>query len=105
MFKLIITAAAFAALVPTIAIAEEAPRQVQISIADLNLSSEAGKAQLNRRIETAVRKVCEAAQPNDIRSSMAAKSCTETARANARNAVQVQIARQTTSTTIATASR
>jgi UrcA family protein len=103
MFKLIITAAALAALSPAATFAQDAPRQVQVSYSDLDLSTEAGKAQLNRRIETAVRGDCESQGRNDLKSSMAVRSCTDEARAKARSEVQSKIASRTAPTVVATA--
>lgn len=105
MFKIITAAAAMATLSPTATIAQEEPPQVGVSYADLNLSTEAGKAQLNHRIEIAVREVCGSQQRNDLKSSMAVRSCTAKARENARSAVNAKIAARTASTAIATASR
>jgi UrcA family protein len=76
--------AAFAA---TIAIAPAAASNSTTHIvryADLDLSSEAGRTTLDRRIDYAVRMVCGSAQSGTIQEKLSVEKCSATARASAK---------------------
>jgi UrcA family protein len=106
MFKIVtIAAAALATLAPTASFAREAPRQLQISFNDLNLSTEAGKTRLNRRIEIAVRKVCAEDDFKNLKSIAAARACESKAREGVQDAVKAAIAARGTSANVKTAAR
>jgi UrcA family protein len=91
MFKTFIIAAAVAAFIPAIASAQESPRQVSVQVADLDLTTTTGQAQANRRIEAAIRKVCDSVDQADLAQRAAARKCVVTARANAHKMVETQI--------------
>ena len=81
----IVTAAALKA-VP--ALAEPAPGEVAVSYvqtADLDLSSDAGKRQLERRLVTAARDVCGTASDADLEGANAVRKCVDNVLAKARD--------------------
>ncbi|WP_137680498.1 UrcA family protein [Aurantiacibacter suaedae] len=79
--KLAIAASALA-LAPTVSAAEGEQRSTRVSYADLDLATAEGVAELDRRIDSAAREVCEAdRQTTGTRlESRAARECVETAR-------------------------
>ena len=56
MKKTLLIAAAFAA-VPSIAVAQDAP-SATVAVADLDLTTSAGQAKLDKRIDQAIRRMC-----------------------------------------------
>ena len=56
-----------------------APASVTVSYRDLNLHSAAGRAELDRRLDRAVRAVCPAPDLRNLREVRAADACRETA--------------------------
>ncbi|MCW3838450.1 UrcA family protein [Sphingomonas canadensis] len=64
------------------AIAQDAP-VARVSYADLDLGSAAGRAQLEHRIQAAVRLVCEDPKTRDLRREVQNRGCRDTALANA----------------------
>lgn len=61
-----------------------APEVRTVHYADLDLSSIAGRARLNRRIEAAVREVCGEAPSFDLARRQAVRQCLTETRANVR---------------------
>jgi len=62
-----------------------APEIRTVAYADLDLSSAAGRAQLNRRVEAAVRELCGEAGPSfDLARRTAVRDCIAETRANVR---------------------
>jgi len=96
MFNRVITIALAASLIgsaalPPSARAEE-PVSATISIADLDLTSRAGRAALDRRIEGAARRVC--GRKPDVRALVAMsayRECIDTARASTVEQVRVAL--------------
>lgn len=73
-------AASLAAVLAAPAAAASVPAEARaVAHADLNLSSAAGRARLDRRINAAVRAVCGAGAPTDLRAASEIRLC----RANA----------------------
>ena len=54
----------------------------RVSFADLDLTSPAGQAQLDRRLEDAVRQVCGSAYPVDLQTVTEVQRCRRETRAN-----------------------
>ncbi|OYX65582.1 MAG: hypothetical protein B7Y88_07980 [Sphingomonadales bacterium 32-64-17] len=79
--KLAIAASALA-LAPTVSAAEGDQRSTRVAYADLDLASAEGMAELDRRIDTAAREVCNAdQQATGTRiESRSARQCVETAK-------------------------
>jgi UrcA family protein len=78
MLKTIPTLAALAvaAVLVTPTVSQAAERQsVRVSYADLNLSTDFGKAKLQRRIGYAARLVCDTAAPLDLNFARAVDEC------------------------------
>ena len=75
-------AASVLALAPAISAAETDQRSSQVAYADLDLSTPEGLAELDRRIDTAAREVCDADQltTGTRLSSRAARDCVRTAK-------------------------
>jgi UrcA family protein len=79
----------FAAFVATIAIAPAAaspskPATHIVRYADLDLTSDAGRATLDRRINQAVRMVCGRSQLGTLQEKLGIERCSATARAYAK---------------------
>jgi UrcA family protein len=80
----LILAASLLAVIPAPAFATTETIVVRtVRYADLNLNSPAGRRQLDRRIDAAVRAVCSAALPSDLRSSVEVQQCRIHTRATA----------------------
>ena len=99
MFKPAIRYALFASMGMTLAIAAvpaSAAEGVQfasdVRYGDLNLSSDAGVAQLQRRVASAARKVCGNADGRDIEASQAAAACRREAISSAAPKVELAVA-------------
>jgi UrcA family protein len=60
---------------PSAAMAPASVERVVVGYADLDLSSRAGVAQLNRRVLTAVQTACGATSDSDLRGKNAADAC------------------------------
>jgi UrcA family protein len=68
-------------------------KSVTVKTADLNLSAEAGRAVLTRRIKHAAEIVCGRAYPADVRATMETRACRTDAVANAMPQVQLALAK------------
>ena len=72
----LILAASLLAAIPAPAFAKpEVTVSRIVRYADLNLNSAAGRRQLERRIDAAVRAVCSEALPTDLRSTVEVQQC------------------------------
>lgn len=91
MFKTAIGVLALAAALPAAAATES--RSVRYD--DLNLASPAGQERLQRRIDSAAREVCGAANPT--RESLAVMAASQKCIAEAKTRAKAQVARATTS--------
>jgi len=79
MIRIITSAAlAFAAVAGTSASAQDVPTAL-VSYADLNVSSTAGVAALNRRISAAASRICGTADIRDLQGTAAVHTCRTTA--------------------------
>ena len=87
-FALIASLAALAVTAPAMA----QSRSMTVRHGDLNLSTDAGRATLNHRIERAAKTVCGYAVMLDLRASMAVDEC----RSGAIDAAQEQLAARST---------
>lgn len=67
--------------------------RVDVSYADLNLASPAGRAALEMRVTRAARRVCGAAAATDLRAAMAARKCVTVAQSTARPQIDLALAR------------
>lgn len=72
-----------------------------VPYADLNLASTQGQATLERRIETAVRSVCDANQSRELAMRAASKRCQQAARDAVHPNMQVAVQRATTTNELA----
>jgi UrcA family protein len=68
-------------------------RTIEVTTADLNLSSPEGRARLDRRIEIASRKVCQGPDARSVRAQSKIRKCEEAALASARDQRDVIVAR------------
>jgi UrcA family protein len=64
----------------------------EVRYGDLNLTTDAGVAQLQRRIKAAAAAACGRPDGRDIKASQAAATCRETAVANAKAKVELAVA-------------
>lgn len=69
------------------------PVSVRVTHADLDLSSAAGQARLERRVEAAITRMCSVGDLRDRLSADASRECRETARGNASRDVKLAIAK------------
>jgi len=76
---------------PASASAQQAPRQVTVSYSDLDLASTAGESELNRRVGSAVRRVCASNGTRDLKSRQIAQACAAETLANAQRSVQLAV--------------
>lgn len=87
--KAIVAMASAAALLASASQAEIPPseriHQVTVSYADLDLGQAAGRATLERRIATAVRRICPRAAPANLREMQIRRECSQEAWAGARS--------------------
>lgn len=76
-FKPLIGMAVLGAAAATLPAAaqEDERRSVEVGIADLDLSTPAGQASLDRRVELALRKVCPVDARPDLRQQAQARAC------------------------------
>jgi UrcA family protein len=83
---ILVAAATFAATVTVSPVAARpiAPEVRTVRYADLDLTSPAGRARLDRRIEAAVREVCGEAPSFDLARRHAVRQCLTETRANVR---------------------
>jgi UrcA family protein len=87
MLKTLMTTVLIFAAAPALA---NAPRAAHVSVADLNLASSHGVAELDRRLDRAAKTVCAAGPATDLRTTLAAHTCLNKTRATVaaqRNAV------------------
>lgn len=64
----------------------------EVHYGDLNLTTEAGVAQLQRRIKYAARQICGYADARDLKASQAAASCRKAALADAAPKIELAVA-------------
>jgi UrcA family protein len=76
---------------------------INVSHADLNLATEAGARQLERRIEAAANRVCGVTRQQDLKAMMNARACKRAALAGALPKLQVAVAEARTTQQLATA--
>lgn len=91
MIKSSILLAGFAALCAVPAVAETA-MSVPVSFAGLDLTSESGKAILNRRVSQAAKSVCGTYSADNLAAQMAARKCVATTLARAQTRVAIAVA-------------
>lgn len=72
MLKTLMTTVLIFAAAPALA---NAPKAAHVGIADLNLASAQGVAELDRRLDRAVKTVCATGPAADLRTTLAARSC------------------------------
>ena len=92
MLKSLLAAAALALTTPLAAADRTEQRVAHVSVADLDLSSDAGKAEFDRRIARAVRTVCPDEMTTAVDKNLEVFRC----RRDARNAVAPQRERMIT---------
>jgi UrcA family protein len=80
-----------AALLAAPAVAQDAP-QMRVSYADLDLTTAAGAARLDRRIEAAADAMCRAGDGRDLVMNMKARACAKAAIASAEAPVREALA-------------
>ena len=68
------------------------PKSVEVHYADLNLASDAGSAELARRVARATRQVCDIADPRDAAGSRLIRACRAETMANARTRMETAVA-------------
>jgi UrcA family protein len=91
-----------AAAIPANAQAQQGhPATVRVSTADLNLSSPAGVAALDRRIDRAIDTVCPASQSGDFTEKLAVKNCRNATAANVALQREQALASRSTVVTVA----
>lgn len=89
LFNLARAAAIAAALIAAGPAIAGGAKSVKVSFADLNLSSSAGRLELDRRVARAANRVCNVPVGRDLMAQMIAKKCTETARESTRPVIEL----------------
>ena len=84
---LLLAIAAAAVLSPDAAFARTNPPSVRVSYADLNLSTESGRERFDRRLVSAVKRVCPAGDPRDLVARRFARTCAAETHANLKQTV------------------
>ena len=79
MLKTLMTTVLIFAASPALA---NTPRAAHVSVADLNLASPHGVAELDRRLDRAAKTVCSAGPATDLRTTVTARACLVKTRAS-----------------------
>ena len=93
-YILLIAVAAAATLSPCSAYAQADVPSVRVSYADLNLSTTAGREQLDRRLAGAVKQVCPSVHAREPLVQQIARRCAATTHANMKQTVASVLKRQ-----------
>lgn len=88
-FNLAHAAAIAAALVSAVPAAADQAKSVEVSYADLNLSSATGRDTLDRRIARTADRICGVEIGRDVKKQALAKQCAREARESARPAIEL----------------
>ena len=88
-FNLAHAAAIAAALVSAVPAAADEAKSVEVSYADLNLSSATGRDALDRRIARVANRICGVGLEREVMRQMLAERCAADARESARPAIEL----------------